>query len=261
MEAGRHGEKQMNWLTTAARYFFGIAFVCFGIQHVIAVTWPAGPGAGPPWMVGPPFWAFDMALFLIAAGILLAANKMARRTGPVLAVVIVVYVLILYVPAMVVKPRDPGKWTSASELVCLAGAALVLAGVLSTAPSQPRHAHAQLAIDVGRWMYAIPLIVFGIQHLLYGKFVASLVTPWIPWHLFWAYFVGAAFLIASVSIATKVKGHLAAMLLGIMFFLWVIVLHAPRVAGAPHNGKEWTSLFVAMAMSGGAFAIAAVLEK
>jgi hypothetical protein len=27
-----------------------------------------------------------------------------------------------------------------------------------------------------------------------------------------------------------------------MFFLWVVLVHAPRVAAAPHNGNEWNSV-------------------
>jgi hypothetical protein len=45
-----------------------------------------------------------------------------------------------------------------------------------------------------------------------------------------------------------------------MFLLWVFLLHLPRVAAAPHNGNEWTSLFVALAMSGGALLIAETLH-
>jgi hypothetical protein len=54
-------------------------------------------------------------------------------------------------------------------------------------------------------------------------------------------------------------GRLAASLLGLMFLLWVLLLHSPRVAGAAHNGNEWTSLFVALAMSGAAFLVAETL--
>jgi hypothetical protein len=54
--------------------------------------------------------------------------------------------------------------------------------------------------------------------------------------------------------------RLAAMLLGTMFLLWVLVLHIPRVAGSPRNGDEVTSLFVALAMSGIAFALANMPE-
>jgi hypothetical protein len=46
-----------------------------------------------------------------------------------------------------------------------------------------------------------------------------------------------------------------------MFFLWVVVLHAPRVCASLHNGDEWSSLFVALAMAGASFLIAATLPN
>jgi len=41
-----------------------------------------------------------------------------------------------------------------------------------------------------------------------------------------------------------------------MFFLWVVLLHLPRVAAAHLNGNEWTSVLVALAMSGSALIVA-----
>ena len=96
---------------------------------------------------------------------------------------------------------------------------------------------------------------------MYGAFVATLIPAWIPGHLFWAYFVGVAFLAAALAIVTSRMASLAATLLGIMFFLWVVTLHAPRVAAKLHNGNEWTSLFIALAMSGGAFMVAGATAR
>lgn len=64
--------------------------------------------------------------------------------------------------------------------------------------------------------------------------------------------MGAAFFAASISLMAKIKAFLAAALLGLMFFLWVVIVHAPRIALALHNANEWTSGLVALAMSGGA---------
>jgi hypothetical protein len=114
---------------------------------------------------------------------------------------------------------------------------------------------------LGRFLFALPLLVFGIQHFMYARYVATLVPSWIPGHLFWAYFVGAAFVATTLSIATQIKARLSAIWLGIMFLLWVLVLHLPRVAAAPHNGDEWTSAFVALAMGGGAFLVAGTLKR
>jgi uncharacterized membrane protein len=103
------------------------------------------------------------------------------------------------------------------------------------------------------------LVVVGVQHFMYARFVATLVPAWIPWRLFWAYFVGTAFLAAAISVVSRVMGSLAALLLGIMFVLFFVTVHVPRVIAAPNGGNEWTSAFVALAMAGTAFVIAGAL--
>jgi hypothetical protein len=35
-----------------------------------------------------------------------------------------------------------------------------------------------------------------------------------------------------------------------MFFMWVAIVHAPRIVLAMHNPDKWTSGLVAFAMSG-----------
>jgi hypothetical protein len=62
--------------------------------------------------------------------------------------------------------------------------------------------------------------------------------------------------VAAVAILFNVCARLAATWLGIMFLLWFIILHAPRVAAAVHNADEWTSAFVALAMGGASFIVA-----
>lgn len=215
----------------------------FGIQYLIYALFKAGPGLGPPWTPAHPFWAYFTAIVSLGAAVCVATNLRVRCAAIVLAFTILLRVLLAYAPKLAANPHDPGPWTSGAELLAMCGAALVLAGGYKM-------------IMVGRFLFAIPLVVFGIQHFQYARFIATLVPSWIPGHLFFAYFVGVAFVAAALSIATKIKAGLGATWLGIMFLLWVIVLHLPRVAAAPHNGNEWTSLFVALAMSGGAFMLA-----
>jgi uncharacterized membrane protein len=116
---------------------------------------------------------------------------------------------------------------------------------------------------VGRVFVAISLAVFGVQHFIYGGFVATLVPAFMPGRLFWAYFVGVAFVAAAMGILTKMLARPAATMLGVMFFLFVVLLHIPRIVGNSSDGNEWTSGFVALAMCGGAWilASAAPLEE
>jgi uncharacterized membrane protein len=232
--------KSLNYL---GRAFFAISMAALGLQYVMHLISAKAPALGPPWSPVHPFMGCLTAIVMVAAAVSIATRIQMRCLAIALAVVILIRVLIVYLPKLVANVHDPGPWTSGFELLALCGAALVLAGFIS----------------LGRVLFAASLGVFGVQHFMYARFIATLVPSWIPGQLFWAYFVGAAFVAAAVAIATGVMGRLAASLLGLMFLLWVLLLHSPRVAGAAHNGNEWTSLFVALAMSGAAFLVAETL--
>ncbi len=230
----------MGNLSKLGRTFFAIAMAAFGVQYLAHALFRGVPPLGPPWTPANLFAGYLVAIVSLVFAASIATRIQVRCAAIVLAITILVRVLLAYAPKLAANPHDPGPWTSGFELIALCGAALVLAG-------------APLAIKSGRWLYAVSLVVFGIQHFLYAGFVGTLVPAWIPGHLFWAYFVGIAFVAAAISIATQIKAGLAATWLGIMFLLWALILHSPRVAATPHNGNEWTSAFVALAMSGGAF--------
>jgi hypothetical protein len=76
--------------------------------------------------------------------------------------------------------------------------------------------------------------------------------------LFCAYFTGAAFVAAGLSMAAKQMDRLAATLLGTMFLLWFLLVHTPRVMSAPrsHDPNEWSSAFIALGMCGASWIIA-----
>ena len=49
--------------------------------------------------------------------------------------------------------------------------------------------------------FALPLAVFGAEHLSAAQFIQMGVPSYVPWHLFWAYFVGVCLIAASLSIS------------------------------------------------------------
>jgi uncharacterized membrane protein len=108
---------------------------------------------------------------------------------------------------------------------------------------------------VGRYLMAVALVVFGVQHVMYAGFVATLVPGWIPWHLFWAHFVGVAFFAAALGLVWDRTVALAGTWLGVMFLVFVVTTHLPRIATHIKNGNEGTSGLVALAMCGGAWVI------
>lgn len=104
--------------------------------------------------------------------------------------------------------------------------------------------------------FAIPLAVFGALHVVSVDFVASLVPAYMPWRLFWAYFVGVALLAGSLSIATKVQVRWSGLLLGIMWLLFVAMLDIPGALATPKDRIGWTLAIREACFAGGGWVLA-----
>jgi uncharacterized membrane protein len=110
---------------------------------------------------------------------------------------------------------------------------------------------------LGAILFAITIVDFGILHFMEAVEAAPYIPAWIPYHLFWMYFCGAALIASGIAIITRTKQKLAAILLGSMILTWFIILHLPRVmvASAQDMDGELISAFIALAYSGTAFVI------
>jgi uncharacterized membrane protein len=103
--------------------------------------------------------------------------------------------------------------------------------------------------------------VFGADHMVDAAEIAPLVPSWMPWHLFWTYLVGVALIAAALSITLKRYSKLAAILLGSMLLLFVVLLHIPNLVATHGARLFWAILLRDTAFSGGAFALAGSLSK
>ncbi|MBV8830227.1 MAG: hypothetical protein JO108_13465 [Acidobacteriaceae bacterium] len=105
--------------------------------------------------------------------------------------------------------------------------------------------------------FAIPLAVFGAEHLSIARALLAGVPSYMPWHMFWVYFVGIALIAASLSIATKRQVRWSGLLFGAMMFLFVAMLHLP---GALRTGGRipWTIVFREMSFGGGGWVLAGI---
>jgi uncharacterized membrane protein YphA (DoxX/SURF4 family) len=113
----------------------------------------------------------------------------------------------------------------------------------------------------GPLFYAAPLAAFGTEHFTLTKGIASIVPQWIPWHIFWAYFVGACFIAAALSLVTGIQTRLAASLLALNFFLFVVLMDLPAWAQSPRDRFGLAIAFRELSFSGGPLAMAAALTE
>ena len=116
-------------------------------------------------------------------------------------------------------------------------------------------------LPFGRLFFAMPMGVFGTEHLVDASDMAQAVPSWMPAHLFWAYLVGVALIAAALSIILNKHARLAATLLGSMLLVFVATIHIPNIV-AEHGARLfWVIALRDISFSGGAFALAGSLSK
>ena len=113
----------------------------------------------------------------------------------------------------------------------------------------------------GRILFAIPILVFGIQYFIYGQFQGGLppVPPWAPGGPVLAYLTGAILIVAGASIAINIQARLSATVLGIFFVACVAALHTMKLSSVIHNGNDRTRAVEALALGAAAWILAGTL--
>jgi uncharacterized membrane protein len=142
------------------------------------------------------------------------------------------------------------------------GAALLAIGLIKIIKDELPQKHGlDKILAFGPLFFAMPMGVFGADHMVDAAEIAPLVPSWMPWHLFWTYLVGVALIAAALSITLKRYSKLAAILLGSMLLLFVVLLHIPNLVATHGARLFWAILLRDTAFSGGAFALAGSLSK
>src|SRR5215831_12340994 len=113
----------------------------------------------------------------------------------------------------------------------------------------------------GPLFYAAPIAAFGTEHFTLTAAIASIIPAWIPWHQFWAHFVGACFIAGALSLVTKIQARLSASLLAFTFFLFVVLMDVPVWVQNPRNRFALTLALRELSFSGGPLALAASLTE
>jgi uncharacterized membrane protein len=236
------------------RVIFALAIIALGIEtwvfarvveHPLGATYNGIPVI--PWLPAIPWLAYLSGAIWVGCGVGILLPRTMRMAAITLGILYVLCSLIIVVPKNAANIADVGLRTVVFEPLAIATLAWLMAGFLERA---------------SRYILAIALIAFGVDHFIVLKFIAGLIPGWIPWHVFWSALFGVAFIASGVSIALKVLPRWGAAGMALMFGIWVITLHLPRVmglygiAGAPKNPNEWSSLLIATALWGGFWALA-----
>jgi uncharacterized membrane protein YphA (DoxX/SURF4 family) len=231
----------------AALYAFGailLGIVTFWFGD-FAMQWqpvPKGIGAHQPLV-------YLSGALLVAGGACLLARKWERAGALLLAVFYGLWVVALHLPIAFASAGHIGTWNGPAEITFMTMGGVAL---LSSSASSMR---STLAL-VARVLAGASAIVFGLAHFNYIDFTASFVPSWIPpSQVFWAWATGAGHLAAGLALVSGVQARLAATLLAGMMGAFVVLLHIPRVIGAPDQHVEWIMLAISSSLTGAAWLV------
>ena len=110
---------------------------------------------------------------------------------------------------------------------------------------------------LGRIVFGIPFIVFGIFHFLYAKEMAFMIPKFLPGHGFlWVYIFGASLVAAGLSFIARAQMFLAGFLLALLLAMFIIFIDIPALNKIYTNSAAMANLLKDIALLGGALMIA-----
>jgi len=212
--------------------------------HDFALQWQPVPAEIP----GRATLALLSAAILIIGGLMAAWPKTRAYGAGLLAGFYGLWVVVLHLPGALKSPGNLGLWLGVAEILALTAGGAVFFGLSRPAPER--------FVRLGRLVFGLCPLIFGLSHLVYAKFTAAMVPAWIPpGQLFWAYATGLAHIAGGLAILSGVQARLAATLLAAMFGGFVVLLHLPRVIADPTSQIEWTMLAIALSLTGAAWIV------
>ncbi len=186
----------------------------------------------------------------LACGVGLFWRRSAALAARVLLAYLVLWFLLWRIYGLFVLPFVAGTWSCGQTLVVTA-AAWVLFVWFATDQDKQRFGFAtgNRGLCIARALYAVGLIPFGIAHFMYPKETIVLIPGWLPWHVFWAYFTGATFIVAGLAVLIGVFARLAVTLSALQMALFGLLVWLPRVAtGTPLSAFQWGEVVMNVAL-------------
>jgi putative oxidoreductase len=115
--------------------------------------------------------------------------------------------------------------------------------------------------SLGRFIYAIPFILFGAFHFMKAAPMAHMVLKGWPVADGLVYVSGLAMILAGVSIIINVQARLACLLLALLLLIFILALHVPAVMHGDPSGMAMGGLLKDTALLGAALTYAGILKN
>ncbi|MFZ0745360.1 MAG: hypothetical protein WAM85_13195 [Terracidiphilus sp.] len=231
---------------------FAAPMAVFGAEHLTATREIAA--MVPQWIPGHMFWAVFVGLALLAAALSIAVGRVAGLASALLGFMLLCFVLLIDVPGLAATPGDRFAQTLTLRELSFSACAFALA---STFANDRLRLVAERAATAARYLVGVAVIFYGVEHFLHPQFVPVIplelhMPAWIPFHLLWAYGVGAALVAAGLAMLANWRARVATTILGIVVCAVVAFVYLPILAAHPGDVSVGMNYFADTLCFGGA---------
>jgi uncharacterized membrane protein len=237
---------------------FAVVMIWLGAMGLCTGTFVQVWQPVPAWVPARTALAYLCAFISLASGLGLLWQRTAAVAARVIFASLLVWLLVLRLPNLFFQhPLVLVAWTFGSTGVMVAAAWVLYVWFAGDRDRQLLGFIAdERGVRIARALYGLSLIPFGLAHFMYLDATTVLIPNWLPWHVAWAYFTGAAFIAAGLAVTFGVLGRLAAALSTLQMGLFSVIVWVPRVWAGPLNDFQWGEFVVTWALTAGAWVVA-----
>jgi uncharacterized membrane protein len=188
----------------------------------------------PKWVPLRELIVYLCALIPLASGLGLIWRRTAGIAAKVLLAYSVLWLLLVRVPDLFLRPSIGTAW-AIGKIAVLVAAAWAL--------------HGGGGMRIGRVLYGLSMIIFGVAHFMYLNNTAPLVPNWLPWHTAWAYLTGATFIAAGIAMIIGLLAGLAAALSALQMGLFTLLIWLPVVMRGGAKPGDWAEFIVSCVLT------------
>lgn len=247
----------MNW-KTVSRSIFALTLIGMGIMGVVSGTFAPIWAGVPKTLPYRELLAWPCTAVSLACGVGLLVRRWGGWSALALLVYLIVWTILFKVPFIIRQPLVEVSYQSCGENLVLIAAAWVLYAGLAKGRIFPA---GDLGLRTAHLLYGLALIAFGFSHFAYLNLTAPLIPAWLPMHVFWAYFTGAAYLAAGAAIVTGLAGRLGAVGSAAQITLITLLVWGPMVLRGEANPSNWQEPTVSWALTAAAWVVAISFER
>lgn len=218
------------------------------VQGHFTSTWTGVPSSVPAHAA----LAYLSAAISIACGVGVLWPRIALTASRVLLAYLLLWLVLFRVSHVFFAPRSVDTWWGLGDTAVMIAAAWVLCTWFAADRGRSSGGN---GLRIPRLFYGLALIPFGVAHFTNLNDTAPLVPTWLPWHVGWAYFTGAAFIAAAAAVLTGVLARLAATLSVWQLGLFTLLVWGPVVSTGA-TAPQWTEFVTSWVLTAAAWVVA-----